>query len=545
VTPWQDGHGKHHGGKHEKPKVEIEESYRQPLRTREQALAAIEADSAEYAILPFYQAQVGYDTDTINMMSKMFSPLGVFQIEASEHFCLAVYEPQVLDVVHAAHPGSGLTDLLRRQRRSWDGPADRGVDWRGGGSERSESAAQYQAGLNIDKASQMMLRDRVESIFVGPEAARRCKAKLDGYRAAGVKIEETAEWVEPHREMSRRLRDSLDTSRQTLQSFDPLTGKMTINSVGSSAAQTRPLYAVVLPFEVASRSPEFSIVEDNLEDGAPPKKRFLVVEKNYDISLFEEIFRLRAMRVGYWMKRVKSVLDDALERYDDHEGRGARRPELGVRMLVQFSRDSRAASIGDVEAFLRRHGVRYTSFPLTENSVDNPRPKRKFGVHGSSLSPAATVLDIEFDKHHFYERGFLRSIVEGFMWRAFNRSRHGTSRFLAVFPFKDHQLLPQATRRWWNEGLKSWAQTVKENLEAGLGPFFGWFAFLPVKIVVTTLAVTLGFSAHLLGLLMRPAFLAFLAIAAGALFYWRTPVSEIVTPIAARIADVIARLLGA
>jgi len=504
------------------PPIDIDVAYRQPARTKAQALAAIEADSAEYALVPFYQAGSGYDTETVELLSKMFSPFGVFQVEASDHFCLAVYEPQVLDIVHAAHPGSGLTDILRRRRRSWDGPHDRGATVTFG--ESPTSTPEYQAGLNIDRASQLMLRDRVETIFAGPEASRRCRARLDGFRAGGVKIEDTAGWVEPHREMARRVRDSLDGGRQTVQSLDPLTGGLRFTSLGTSAAQSRPLYGIVLPFEVASRSPEFAIIDDNLEDAVPPKKRFLVVQKVYDLSLFEEVFRLTPLRVGYWLQRLLAVRQDAQE-----EALWRHEPEHpGVRILVQFGRQGPVTTIGDVEEFLRRFGVRYSIFQMGDSTLDSPRPK----VPGSSASsPSPIVLDIEFDEHHFtdhYNDGLIsRSIVEGFLFKAFNRSRHSMARILAAFPYEKPQLLPQARHRWWFEGIRLSAQTWAEETETLLGPVFGGIITAPIKFGAKIVTGAFAIAANLFDPDVRGWVFGGGVLTAFALTYWNTPIGVI------------------
>lgn len=522
-----DGHGHGHGDHGHAP-VDVDIGYSQPLRTKDQALTAVQNDTAEYALVPFYQAGVGYDVESITLMSKLFAPFGVMQIEASDHYCLAVYEPQVLDVIHSAHPSSGLTDLLRRPRRSWDGNPDRGVSLTG---NTPEGAMEYQAGLNVDRAGQMMLRDRVETVFAGPEPARRCKAKLDGLRAAGVKVEETAEWIEPHREMGRRVRDSLDGSRQTYQSFDPVSGQMRISSIASASQQTRPLYAIVLPFELASRSPEFTIIDDNIEDGAPPKKRFLVCQKVYDLSLFEEVFRLTSVRVAYWMKRFGALVHDAKDLS----------PETGgVRILLQFVRQGPVSAFGDVESFLRRFGIRYATFQMGDGAVDSPQPKRP----GASIAPPPVVFDIELDIDHFHEKFddgmYTRSVVEGLLFRAFNRKRYQMARFLAAFPYETRQLLPQQRVRWWYEGVKTSVKTWKEETEALFGPIVAGLIAAPVIFVANIIAEFFAICAVLFSPTVRGWLLGGGALLAAVALFWSTPVGVL----ANGVATVISGLLG-
>jgi hypothetical protein len=485
---------------HRNHPVEIDEAYRQPLRTREQVLSSLTLESSDLAIVPFYSPETGYDTDTLNAMSKMFSPLGVDMVSATDHYCLAVYEPQVLDIVHAAHPGSALTDIFRRQRRSWNGAPDVGVAW-GKGDAPPDQGGQYRAGLNYDRATQMLLRDRVDKVFVNPDAAKRCKAKLDGLKAAGVSVEEIQNFVEPHREIARRLRDTLDTSRQTFQSFDPRTGQMTVNSMGSSAGQARPLYAVALPFEVADRSPEFTIIDDNIEDGEPPKTRFLVCQKNYDYSLFEDIYKLKVLRVDHWMKRLGSIRRTAVDRYKGAKNQGEKN-KTGVRLVMQFQRGGGAKSIGMLEDYLRYFGVRYATVRLSEDS--------------EGKRPAPLVLDIEFDLQHFRAHPLQGSVVVGFLWRAFSRTKYGVARILAAFPYGDAQLPRHGQRRWWNEGVKAFEHGVLETFEA--------IAILAVQFLVKNWILT--------------------AAAVAALYYWRTPVGAMLASWAGTISGVVSKLLG-
>lgn len=479
----------------------------QPLRTKEQALAAVTNGTADFALVPFYDPEAGYDTDSLKLMSALFGPCGVDQVEAGDQFCLAVYESQVLELAQASHPGSSLARFVNLARGQWAARLDPGVEWNGGRpADRRWDAAPSgaKAGLQPSADDQLVLRDRIEVVFAGPEAMRRCKAKLDGLRAAGVAIEATAQWVEPHREMARRVRESLDRTRQVQTFIDASTGRPQLLSSMSAGAQTQPLFGVILPFEVALRSPEFLIVDPSIEDADAPTTRFLLCEKTYDHSLFEDRYKLTSLRVDYWMNRLNKVKSfDGKNRrkgrigeffrlltslfrtrgggsghgggleIEDHKGVGERG---GVRVLMQFERGLGAVtSIGTVEDYLRYYGVRYATVKLGEDSAD-------------SRKPAPTILDVEFDMRDFAAHPKHGSVVEGFLWKAFNLRRFSMARFLAAMPFTEHQLPEIDQRRWWNEGVDAYLASLAQKGEAMLGYFVGHYIWAPILKVVSMLA---------------------------------------------------------
>ncbi|NWG92257.1 MAG: hypothetical protein HXY21_07075, partial [Parvularculaceae bacterium] len=178
----------------------------QPLRTKEQALLAVKQHTADFAVVPFYHPYFGYDYETLRALGSLIFLLGVEQVEATDNFCLAVHESQLYDLIQSAHPGTGFSALQRRFRKSW-GTIDNGSGNAPGARLDPEMP---RAGLPIDMSDQKLIRDRVDVVFAGPEAARRCKSKLDGLRQAGVLVEETLEAIEPHRDFARRVRDVLD-----------------------------------------------------------------------------------------------------------------------------------------------------------------------------------------------------------------------------------------------------------------------------------------------------------------------------------------------
>lgn len=149
---------------------------RQPLRTKEQALLAVKSGTADFAVVPFYSPYAGYDFETLRAISNLFTIMGVEQYEATDQMCLAVYEPQVLDLVQSSHPGSALSSLMKHRRNSWG--SNESVNTRHDGRDHDNPGDTYRADLNIDQAGQMLLRDRIDMVFAGPEAARRCKQSL-------------------------------------------------------------------------------------------------------------------------------------------------------------------------------------------------------------------------------------------------------------------------------------------------------------------------------------------------------------------------------
>ncbi|HXI86535.1 MAG TPA: hypothetical protein VNH64_03695 [Parvularculaceae bacterium] len=505
-----------------------------PLRSKDQALASLAAGNAEYAVVPFYSPHSGYDAETLNLLSNI-PALGVDQVDAGDRFCLAVYEPQVLDLVHASHPGSGLSYLMKgrnawAQRATWRQQAvDRGVDLLAEDHPHQRRDHHHEtniAGLsNVDRAGQMLLRDRVDVVFAGPEATRRCKAKLDGLRAAGVKVEETLEWVEPHREMARRVRDTLDKSRQTSTVFDPATGEAKFTSIMSAEAQTRPLYAVVLPFEVASRSPEFTIVDDNLEDTDTPKTRFLIVEKQGDPTLIDDTYALTRRRVNYWLARMLHVgRESVFLKLGLHQLAGLA-IMAGASLVVLFDIARYLADIGAAPPAIEQYigssyfgwaGIALTIIPWaalwvfdygrgllaeifkslfsrpqsgvrvllqfrgvgqTASLADVEWRLRYFGISfrtsrtrdDSAKNPADLLLDVEFDRRHFdWHPGLLKSIVQEILDAAFEPAMHGKVKVLAVMPFRSPELPAYKRRRWWLEGMRAGSEESQKKAEARL-----------------------------------------------------------------------------
>ena len=427
---------------------------RQPLRTKEQALMAVKAGTADFAVVPFYSPFAGYDFESLRAIGNLFTLIGVEQYEATDQFCLAVYEPQVLDLVQSSHPGSALSTLLKHRRNSWG--SNETVNTRFSG-DMEGAADSVRADLNIDQAGQLLLRDRIDMVFCGPEAARRCKSKLDGLRGAGVEVAETLRSVEPHREMARLARKSLSRDRQVNTFFNPSDPNGTASFVSSMSSdrQDSQLYAVVLPFQVAMMSPDFTIIDTDMEDADPVKTRFMVVRQSPDETLYEDAYRTTDAKTRYWMKRLGDVNSEAHLRGENRRHRH-KDENRGVRVMMRFQRAGDAASIGDVENYLRNYAVRHAATRIDEDS------EREV--------PAATVLDMEFDCEDFHYNPFRRlrgTVANGAVKKAFQRWKSRGVTVLAAMPYNGvdatKQLPKHQKRRWWFEAVGAWFADATET----------------------------------------------------------------------------------
>lgn len=512
-------------------RYDFEDAARQPLRTKEQALMSLRAKTADFAVVPFYSPYTGYDFETLRAMANLITVLAVEQVEAIDQYCLAVYEPQVLDLVQSSHPGSALSQLLGRRSSYGDGDRVRAFT---GADALPNAGGDFRASLQIDQAGQMLLRDRIDMVFCGPDAGRRCKSKLDGLRAAGVDVAETLLSVEPHREMARLARRTLRGDRQVNTSFDPTTGAVNyLSTMTSEPQQMGKLYGVVLPYQMAMMSADFTIIDHNLEDADPAKTRFFVVNRSSDETLFEDALRTTDAKTRYWMERLRDVNRVAHDRHADsgHE-HGSGGP--GVRVMMRFQRAGNAASIADLENYLRNHGVRHAVARMDEDSEKG--------------APAGMVLDIEFSCEDFrgdlaanpgewlgkwfgaatitavtaalayfvaptlqaslapaqaalwlgavvvgglifllawfsqYKRT-LGSVANGAMKTAFKRWKNRGGSVLAAMPFDTPQLPDHSRRRWYSETPKSIFADAVETASIRLSRLAPWFAIAGISMI--------------------------------------------------------------
>jgi prephenate dehydratase len=490
----------------------------QPLRTKEQALMAVQQNTADFAIVPFYNPYSGYDFESLRAVASLSRLRGVQQVEASDHYCLAVHETQLFDIMQSSHPGSAFSALQRRMRKSWGG-VDAGSGNMPGG-EAGYDGEIPRAGLPIDMADQKLIRDRIDVVFAGPEAARRCKSKLDGLRALGIETREISAMIEPHRELAKLARSNVSANRQTTTMYDAGSGEIKLNSILGADSQNTPLFAMVLPYEVAMRSSDYQIIDHNFEQNEPQKTRFMVVENNPDHTLYEDRYRTTDAKTSYWTKRLATIanptITDAIPAgvmrflgmavgslailllafgiYGlsasvtslalpsgfgwlsslttggmiaagvaaalaafvmlSSQATGSR----GVRVMFLFRRDKTAASIGDVEDYLRNYGVRHTVVRVDEDSNRD--------------APASIVLDVEFDPSDFkygifamLSRRLRGSVVNGAVKKTFQRWKNRGVTILAAMPFEPEQAqLPKhQPRRWWSEAVGDWFADATET----------------------------------------------------------------------------------
>lgn len=486
----------------------------QPLRTKEQALLAVKQHTADFAVVPFYHPYFGYDYESLRALGALIFLLGVEQVEATDNFCLAVHESQLYDLIQSAHPGTGFSALQRRFRKSW-GTIDNGSGNAPGARRDPEMP---RAGLPIDMSDQKLIRDRIDVVFAGPEAARRCKSKLDGLRSIGVDVQEIAAMIEPHRELARRARSTANSTRQTNTFFDPISGETRFFSSLGAEAQGGKLFGMVLPYEVAMRSSDYVIVDHNYDDGAAAKTRFMVVEANPDHTLVEDAYRTTDQKTRYWYKRL-SALSMAPASFETKgvklvglaglvvgalmAGAGLmglsgfptgasfltdlgslQRAELalviaglgvaalsavltqaqggakhGVRVMFRFLRNNSAASIGDVENYLRNHGIRHAVVRTDEDSEGH--------------EPAPVILDVEFEPKDFAFNPVTtlglrlqNSVVNGALKKSFQRWKNRGVTIVAAMPIEDaaYQMPMPKKRRWWAEAFAAWASDFGETM---------------------------------------------------------------------------------
>ncbi len=493
---------------------------KQPLRTKEQAMMAVKAHTADYAVVPFYHPHYGYDFETLRALASQITLFGVEQIVSETEYVLAAYEPQVLDFVQSSHPGSTLSLLMRGAgRHLWSRSGDPGADVTSGVPKLPDG------GKMLFDPQQAMLRDRVDVVFASPVAARACKSKLDGLRQAGVEVEETLEAIEPHRDFARRVRDVLDHSRQTSTTFDFTSGESRLQSVmPNTQAQSRKLYGVVIPKEIAN-GPEYFVIDDKFADADPAKTRFMAVEYSPDHTLFEDAYRTTDAKTRYWMKRLRDVAHDGAHAASKagatleispyrlalifiglifaavgFAGLGGWRgipllsgtPEMvaladaaalaigaglmlvglghsqknssggaydmnGIRVLLAFQRSERAASIADIENFLRNFGVRHAIVRADEDSERN--------------YPAASVIDIEFmcdDLRWNPGRRLRNSVLNGALKKAFAKWKSRNVLVLAAMPFDKPQMPPHKPRHWLWHAPIAWTKDFVETMSIRL-----------------------------------------------------------------------------
>ncbi len=527
---------------------------RQPLRTKEQAMMAVKAHTADYALVPFYHPHYGYDFETLRALASQITLFGVEQVTSETEYVLAAYEPQVLDFVQSSHPGSTLSLLMRGAgRHLWSRSGDPGADVTSGVPKLPDG------GKMLFDPQQAMLRDRVDVVFASPVAARACKSKLDGLKQAGVEVEETLEAIEPHRDFARRVRDVLDHTRQTSTTFDFTSGESRLQSVmPNTQAQSRKLYGVVIPKEIAN-GPEYFVIDDKFADADPAKTRFMAVEYSPDLTLFEDAYRTTDAKTRYWMRRLRNVADDMTH------GGGAPSagltgppdsvaaimalagllfagvglaglagwrgvpfitgtPEmvlladlaalgLGVLMTLfgfkRFLGGGAGAHNGHDRHGHKKHGnpgvrllLAFQRAGTAAAIADVENFLRNFGIRHQVVRidedseghhPAAAVLDVELLAGDLYwnpSRRLRGSVLNGTLKKAFARWKTRGVLVLAAMPFDNPQMPAHKARHWLWDAPTEWAKDFGETMFIRLSR---WLVYLlPVAAAAYAMWMLLG-----------------------------------------------------
>jgi hypothetical protein len=201
----------------------------------------------------------------------------------------------------------------------------------------------------------------------------------------------------------------------------------------SDSQHTTRLYGVILPFQVAMMSSEYVIVDPDMDDSEVIKSRFFVVHQNQDKSKIEDAYRTTDAKTRYWETRLRNVA------WQSNAKTG------GVRIMLRMLRSDTAASVGDLENYLRNYGVRHNVVRIDEDSESN--------------KPAAVLVDIEFSntdgdfKWRPFSRRLRGSVVNGALKNAFQRWKNRGVLVLAAAPYDEPQMPQQKPRRWWFEAL--------------------------------------------------------------------------------------------
>lgn len=399
------------GDDKEGPRADWTKAQRQPLRTKEQSLLAVKTGRAHTALVPLHAPYSGYDLETLRTLASLPGLLAYQTVAGDDKLCLAVHESQVLELVQSSHPTSALSTLLNSHRRSWDERMD---DPGNTGSPIDGALPRFSAGLKIDTAAQLMLRDRIDSVYANLDARSRCQTKINGLKSAGVDFVDTPNAAEPHRIISREVRSTLNPNRQTQTVFDPRSGA-TMSSVATAEPQTSQLYGVILPFEIANMSHDYIIVDPDMDDSDPKPTSFIAVKSYSSKTLVESMTGSSGARANAWMKEFKKIREDNDRVFDGQHDRETE----GLRVLLKIDAAGAAECLGDLAVYLQKNKVRHS---IIMNGDDT-------GAHRK----AAHFVDIEFTNENFESQGVLfwqSSVARVAMEKAF--SNHWKARGVQV-----------------------------------------------------------------------------------------------------------------
>ncbi|MFQ5563403.1 MAG: hypothetical protein ACE5FO_07525, partial [Parvularculaceae bacterium] len=405
------------------PRADWKAAQRLPLRTREQSLMAVKNGRADVALVPFHAPYSGYDLETLRNLASLDNVFAYQVVEAGDKLCLAVHESQVLELAQTSHPTSVLSTLLGKHRLSWDERKDENGD--APIPPVDGALPQFRAGLKIDAAAQMVLRDRLDMVFASHDARARCLSKLDGLRSAGVEVVDTPNVVEPHREIARRAMATLNPNRQTNTFFDARTGHTTLSSIATAEPQASKLYGVILPFEIANMSHDYIIVDPDMDDSVSEPTRFLAVKKFADKPVAATLFKpARVNPQSRWKDEIGKIRNE----YNDNS-------VIGLRVLLKINQAGAATSLGELSSYLHNHGVRHAVIMNGDAS--------------GARRPTPHFIDIEFADEDLADnlmRKLFGSIVGGALHIAFKDWKKRGVQVLGAMPFREHQL-PEIKKR--------------------------------------------------------------------------------------------------
>ena len=279
----------------------------------ERALGELFAQHAAKAVVPAENTLTGYNTDTYNYLLNFDAEI-TGEAWVSLHHCLAVPESQLRDLVQSGFPGA---------------KGFRGAE-----------------GRQLPAHDQALYRDRIDAVFVPRGSERLCRHNLQNLGVAHRLISED---MPASKEVLREARLSLDPNRITKLS-ESADGSIETQST-AKASQNKSLFGVILPYDVARRSDEFVIVQDQMDDDPNNATRYYVVErKNNNGERDKEGPRGKPAEIV--RKRIREILE--------------RPAHVAARMIVKLDTrgDAQTPDIGDITKALRTHNIPFTPIYL-------------------------------------------------------------------------------------------------------------------------------------------------------------------------------------
>ncbi len=255
----------------------------------------------------------------------------------------------------------------------------------------------------------------IRAVFTTQRGEKACRSALEGLAANGASVSLV---TSSHAAGAATV--AIDRSRSPN------------NAIGD-------LHAAIMPKHLVAQNSRYEILRDNLTERRC-RRFLLVLQRAADKSVYFDKYRTTDARTRYFYRRMKRL------RAESHHPQG-----LGV--ILRFKRSAAAAATSDVEAFLRRYGVRYAVFDL---------PNRD-----NTGAPAPRILDIEFDARDFSynpARRLRGSVANGALKRAFARWKDRGVQVVGAMPLDQFRMRRPRQRRWWWEGAASVAGDAVDTL---------------------------------------------------------------------------------